>query len=151
MKVDDHSHSLSIAFKFFWHIKFKLNQTGRHTRSSQLTSFNARPRIPHRWDSCRHHLMAIFSNAGTLPILPLTSSVSTMIFSPMKSWPTHLRLTLGTWRLKFSLVSALTLSTLNPFCAPDPSFGHSNHLCGNGEHQINFLVIAPATTPAPNS
>ena len=115
------------------------------------TSSNARSQILHRWDSCQRHLMAIFSNAGTLPILPLTSSVSTMIFSPMKSWPTHLRLTLGTWRLKFSLVSALTLSTLNPFCAPDPSFGHSNHLCGNGEHQINFLVIAPATTPAPNS
>ena len=39
MKVNDRSCSLSIAFKFFWHVEFELNQTGRHTRLSQLRTW----------------------------------------------------------------------------------------------------------------
>ena len=72
-------------------------------------------------------------------------------FSPMKSWLTCLRSTPGTWRLKLSSAGNPTLSTLSPFCNPNPSFGHSNYLCGNGEHRIAFSAITPATIPAPNS
>ena len=36
MKVDNRSRSSSIAFKFFWHVEFKLNHTGRPTHLSQL-------------------------------------------------------------------------------------------------------------------
>ena len=35
-EVNDRSRSSSIAFKFFWHVKFELNRKGRHTRLSQL-------------------------------------------------------------------------------------------------------------------
>ena len=80
-----------------------------------------------------------------------TCFVSTMTFSQTRFRLTHLRLTQDTRRLRFSLVSTPTLSTSSPFPALNPFFGHSNPLCGNGEHRIDSSAITPATTPAPSS